>query len=286
MFVASSLTVSKQVVPDLDTDAVAGPSRQLGEGGGLERDTEAEAGEESMDIDAECTSSQGRLALTANTSGEPAFFLLTSYHFECSYKTVTFADDSLDTGVESSAAAAQASEASSDSDGMDIESPGRGAEPGTGVASSSGAGAGQPGLREAEEAGLEADTGVSTSLATQHTQHTHQETAGPEDTGAASSSGDTSTSSAAHGDTGGDTAAAPDNSEAEPSEATASLEAAVAESEAGSSAEDAVAGEQCSEVASASVQSSDRCPHSNVLFTVQHLLNNSFVSNIFFYFRR
>ena len=261
MFVASSLTVSKQVVPDLDTDAVAGPSRQLGEGGGLERDTEAEAGEESMDIDAECTSSQGRLALTANTSGEPAFFLLTSYHFECSYKTVTFADDSLDTGVESSAAAAQASEASSDSDGMDIESPGRGAEPGTGVASSSGAG--QPGLREAEEAGLEADTGVSTSLATQHTQHTQQETAGPEDTGAASSSGDTSSSSAAHGDTGGDTAAAPDNSEAEPSEATASLEAAVAESEAGSSAEDAVAGEQCSEVASASVQSSDRCPQSN-----------------------
>ena len=256
------------MVPDLDTDAVAGPSRQLGEGGGL-GDTEAEAGEESMDIDAECTSSQGRLALTANTSGEPAFFLLTSYHFECSYKTVTFADDSLDTGVESSAAAAQASEASSDSDGMDIESPGRGAEPGTGVASSSGAGAGQPGLREAEEAGLEADTGVSTSLATQHTQHTHQETAGPEDTGAASSSGDTTTSSAAHGDTGGDTAAAPDNSEAEPSEATASLEAAGAESEAGSSAEDAVAGEQCSEVASASVQSSDRCPHSNGLFKVQ-----------------
>ena len=70
---ASSLTVSKQVVPDLDTDAVAGPSRQLGEGGGLERgDTEAEAGEESMDIDTECTSSQGRLALTANTSGQTA----------------------------------------------------------------------------------------------------------------------------------------------------------------------------------------------------------------------
>ena len=59
------------MVPDLDTDAVAGPSRQLGEGGGLERDTEAEAGEESMDIDTECTSSQGRLALAANTSGEP-----------------------------------------------------------------------------------------------------------------------------------------------------------------------------------------------------------------------
>ena len=70
---ASSLTVSKQVVPDLDTDAVAGPSRQLGEGCGLERgDTEAEAGEESMDIDTECTSSQGRLALTANTSGQTA----------------------------------------------------------------------------------------------------------------------------------------------------------------------------------------------------------------------
>ena len=72
---ASSLTVSKQVVPDLDTDAVAGPSRQLGEGGGLERgdtEAEAEAGEESMDIDTECTSSQGRLALTANTSGQTA----------------------------------------------------------------------------------------------------------------------------------------------------------------------------------------------------------------------
>ena len=61
------------MVPDLDTDAVAGPSRQLGEGCGLERgDTEAEAGEESMDIDTECTSSQGRLALTANTSGQTA----------------------------------------------------------------------------------------------------------------------------------------------------------------------------------------------------------------------
>ena len=76
MFDASSLTVSKQVVPDLDTDAVAGPSRQLGEGGGLERDTEAEAGEESMDIDTECTSSQGRLALTANTSGEPKPYIM------------------------------------------------------------------------------------------------------------------------------------------------------------------------------------------------------------------
>ena len=254
------------MVPDLDTDAVAGPSRQLGEGGGLERgDTEAEAGEESMDIDTECTSSQGRLALTANTSGQTALHYVQDCHkivkhrceYYC-YKVVIFADDSLDTGVESSAAAAQASEASSDSDGMDIESPGRGAESGTGVASSSGAGAGQPGCREAEEAGLEADTGVSTSLATQHTQHTQG--AGPEDTGAASSSGDTSrSSSAAHEDTAGDTAAAPDNSEAEPSEATASLEAAVEESEAGTSAEDAVAGEQCSEVASASVQSSDRC---------------------------
>ena len=76
LFVASSLTVSKQVVPDLDTDAVAGPSRQLGEGGGLERDTEAEAGEESMDIDAECTSSQGRLALAANTSGESKPYIM------------------------------------------------------------------------------------------------------------------------------------------------------------------------------------------------------------------
>ena len=63
------------MVPDLDTDAVAGPSRQLGEGGGL-GDTEAEAGEESMDIDAECTSSQGRLALTANTSGESKPYIM------------------------------------------------------------------------------------------------------------------------------------------------------------------------------------------------------------------
>ena len=71
------------MVPDLDTDAVAGPSRQLGEGGGLERgdtEAEAEAGEESMDIDTECTSSQGRLALTANTSGEPALHYVQDCH--------------------------------------------------------------------------------------------------------------------------------------------------------------------------------------------------------------
>ena len=79
LFVASSLTVSKQVVPDLDTDAVAGPSRQLGEGGGLERDTEAEAGEESMDIDTECTSSQARLSVTetdSSSSGALLFFVI------------------------------------------------------------------------------------------------------------------------------------------------------------------------------------------------------------------